>query len=295
LCGDGKNYPPTAAATPTGGKRVNLISQESYVFGSSEPEVQRLIYQGGILRPITERLLRRVGIAPGMRVLDVGCGAGDVAMLAAELVGLGGRVVAVDRDPRVLAVAARRAQAALHQIEFRDNWASIFADGMLFDIVIGRYVLIHQSDPMGLIRALARLARRCGVVAFHEVSIQNVPWTVPSIPLLESARELVAGALLQSLPHHDAADRLAEHFVSAGLPFPDLFCESLMGGGPDCPLCGWAADLLRSLAPKLTEMGIDVVARVGCLDSLGSRLSEAMAPANIQVRGPAQICAWVKV
>jgi SAM-dependent methyltransferase len=275
---------------------VNLISQESYVFGSSDPEVQRLIYQAGLLRPITERLLRRVGIALGMRVLDVGCGAGDVAMLAAELVGPGGRVIAVDRDPRVLAVAVRRAQAvALHQIELRDNWASVFADGMLFDIVIGRYVLIHQSDPVGLIRALARLARRRGVVAFHEVSIQNVPWTVPSIPLLESVRELVAGALLQSLPHHDAADRLAEHFVSAGLPFPDLFCESLMGGGPDCPLSGWVADTLRNLTPKLAEMGIDVAARVGCLDSLESRLSEAMAPANIQVRGPAQICAWVKV
>jgi ubiquinone/menaquinone biosynthesis C-methylase UbiE len=51
-----------------------------------------------MLRPITERLLRSAGIEPGMRVLDIGCGAGDVSMLAAELVGSTGSVVGIDRN-----------------------------------------------------------------------------------------------------------------------------------------------------------------------------------------------------
>jgi ubiquinone/menaquinone biosynthesis C-methylase UbiE len=60
-----------------------------YNFGYSEREIRRLMRQATILRPITERLLRAAGAGTGMRVLDLGCGAGDVSMLAAELVPTG--------------------------------------------------------------------------------------------------------------------------------------------------------------------------------------------------------------
>ena len=52
--------------------------------------------QAWLLEPLKERLFREAGIGQGMRVLDLGCGMGDVAMLAARLVGPSGRVVAVD-------------------------------------------------------------------------------------------------------------------------------------------------------------------------------------------------------
>jgi len=69
------------------------VSEDNYVLGHSEPEIRRLQTQAAILRPISERLLQSAGIRPGMRVLDLGTGAGDVAMLAAELVGPLGCVV----------------------------------------------------------------------------------------------------------------------------------------------------------------------------------------------------------
>ena len=98
------------------GKEVNDID---YVLGHSQREIRRLRTQAAILRPITERLLRNVKIGPGMRVLDLGCGAGDASMLAAEFVGPTGLVVGIDRSPEVLAVAAERAQAAgLRQVSF---------------------------------------------------------------------------------------------------------------------------------------------------------------------------------
>jgi len=79
-----------------------------YVLGRSEAENQRLIKQSSFLRPSTERVFRKAGVTEGMHVLDLGCGAGDVSFLAAELVGPTGPVVAIDLDPGVLAVARER-------------------------------------------------------------------------------------------------------------------------------------------------------------------------------------------
>ena len=62
-----------------------------YVFGSSEAELRRLIDQARYFGDLTERLFRRAGRRPGMRVLDVGCGDGDVSLLASALVGPSGR------------------------------------------------------------------------------------------------------------------------------------------------------------------------------------------------------------
>lgn len=59
--------------------------------------------QAASLAPLTERLFRAAGIGPGLRVLDLGCGVGDVAMLAARLVGPSGEVVGVVRDARAIA------------------------------------------------------------------------------------------------------------------------------------------------------------------------------------------------
>jgi cyclopropane fatty-acyl-phospholipid synthase-like methyltransferase len=77
----------------------------AYILGHSPAEIGRLIFQAGVLKPITERLLREAGVAPGMRVLDLGCGTGDVALLVAELVGPNGAVVGIDRNGDVLTVA----------------------------------------------------------------------------------------------------------------------------------------------------------------------------------------------
>jgi SAM-dependent methyltransferase len=87
-------------------------ARQPYALGHSSAEIQRLKNQGDMLRPITERLLRSAGIDVGVRVLDLGCGAGEVSMLVAELVGPAGFVVGIDRSQEVLNVARKRTQEA---------------------------------------------------------------------------------------------------------------------------------------------------------------------------------------
>src|SRR5215468_5195977 len=86
-------------------------SPPGYALGHSDRELDRLRTQAKLIDPITERFFRQAGIVPGMRVLDVGSGAGDVSFLVAGIVGDAGEVVGVDRAPRALAIARARAVA----------------------------------------------------------------------------------------------------------------------------------------------------------------------------------------
>jgi hypothetical protein len=66
---------------------------DRYVLGTAERELDRLQVQARWVAPFTRQLLLDAGVGPGMRVLDVGSGAGDTAFLAAEVVGAAGEVV----------------------------------------------------------------------------------------------------------------------------------------------------------------------------------------------------------
>jgi len=67
-----------------------------YVLGHSAQELERLMLRARLYDPFTSQVFRDAGLAPGMRVLDVGAGSGDVSFLAARLVGPTGQVVGVE-------------------------------------------------------------------------------------------------------------------------------------------------------------------------------------------------------
>jgi tRNA A58 N-methylase Trm61 len=82
-----------------------------YALGHSDRELARLSVQAKLFDPLTEQLFRDAGIVPGMRVLDVGSGSGDLAFLAARIVGPSGEVIGADKSPAAVATASRRAAA----------------------------------------------------------------------------------------------------------------------------------------------------------------------------------------
>jgi ubiquinone/menaquinone biosynthesis C-methylase UbiE len=274
---------------------MNTQNETVYILGHSPAEIRRLITQAEILRPITKRLLLNSGIGPGMRILDIGCGAGDVAMLAAELVGPSGSVVGIDRNPLVLATARERAQTVdLHNVSFEDASPEALVNrGSVFDLVVGRYVLIHQPDPVTLLRDAGRLVKPGGSIAFHEIRLSQRCVSVPNVPLFELIEKLIRMAFSCALPHYDAGDRLIQHFSNAGLPEPTLFSETPIWGCKEAPY-NWLVDTLHSLSSQLQRMGIVLKDTVGA-DPLEQRLRDALATSRSQVSGPAQICAWARL
>src|SRR5262245_64250497 len=93
-----------------------------YPLVHTDAEHERLIRQAARVAPITERFFREAGIGPGQRVLDLGSGVGDVAMLVARMVGPSGEVVAVERDRNSIAKAGARVnEAGFHNVSLRDR------------------------------------------------------------------------------------------------------------------------------------------------------------------------------
>src|SRR5438270_8475503 len=134
--------------------------QSDYALGHSPQELERLSHQGQAFGPFTRQLFEQSGIGPGMRILDVGSGAGDVAFLAAELVGPDGNVVGVDRVGAAVEWATARASSReVKNVTFLEGDPALMLFDQKFDAVLGRFVLMYYHDPVETIRRLARHVR----------------------------------------------------------------------------------------------------------------------------------------
>ena len=141
-----------------------MTESDGYLLGRAASEIDRLRLQAEIYAPHSEHLFALAGVGPGMRVLDIGCGAGDVTMAAARLVGPSGSVIGVDLDADVLELArARAAEAGLGNVSFVRATLPDVALAEPVDALIGRLVLIHLTDPVDAVRRLTGLVRPGGV------------------------------------------------------------------------------------------------------------------------------------
>src|SRR5262245_42833843 len=168
-----------------------MAGSTAYVMGHDERERRRLLLQASILNPLTEQLFRRAGISSGMNVLDIGCGVGDVSLIAARLVGRYGSVTSVDIDPAALGTLESRASA-----EVMTNIECVQADihewkpGRRFDAVVGRHILIHSKDPLSVLRDCAALLHVRGLAAFHEYDFSVVHRAWPPAPFQRRLMEV---------------------------------------------------------------------------------------------------------
>jgi 2-polyprenyl-3-methyl-5-hydroxy-6-metoxy-1,4-benzoquinol methylase len=271
----------------------NQLVPPQYVLGRSEAESQRLIRQGAFLRPSTERVFGKAGITEGMRVLDLGCGAGDVSFLTAELVGPRGSVVGIDLDPGVLAMAnQRRDENGLTWAKFERHDVSSFTTTEPFDAVVGRFVLVYQADPVATLRHAASLLTSGGIMVMQEPDFRVGIATAPEVALWRKVQEWIAETFRRGGVHYDIGGRLYHVFRSAGLPGPALVEHITAGGGTTMrPYCDYSAELVRSLLPRMEQFGIATAAEVQ-VETLADRLERETCLADCQVTYAPLVGAW---
>lgn len=272
--------------------RHDTDSVSQYLLGHTDREIERLKAQARLIDPITQRFFREAGIIPGVRVLDVGTGAGDVAFLAAEIVGDKGEVVGVDRVPAALEAARARASTrSLRNVFFREGDPSALAFERPFDAVIGRYVLQFQTDPATMLRTIAGRVRPGGVVAFHEIDWGGLG-SFPPAPTYDRCCHWGVETLRLHGTETRMGTKLHSTFVAAGLPPPSMRLEALVGGGTNSlPLLQLLAELVATLLPEMERLGVAMAADVR-VETLVERMrSEVLATSSV-IFGHYQIGAW---
>jgi len=178
---------------------------------------ERLRVLNRVMRPTTLALLQRIGLALGMRVLDVGCGGGDLCCEIARIVGPSGRVVGTDIDGVKLDLARSEAAAAgIGNVEFRlaDNQTAEIERE--FDVAHARFLLTHLPDPESALRNMIRAVKPGGTIVLEDIDVSG--WFVyPDSPAHRRFLALYSNTVRRRGGDPDIGPRLPLMLNAAGL------------------------------------------------------------------------------
>jgi ubiquinone/menaquinone biosynthesis C-methylase UbiE len=263
-----------------------------YVLGSNEAEHERLTRQADTFSPYTERLFREAGVTSGQRVLDVGSGVGDVALLAAAVVGPGGSVLGIDRDSIALTKARSRAIAAgTSNVQFVEtDLTDVRIDGD-FDAIVGRFILMFLPDPVATLRSLAEHLCPGGVIVFQEPSWASFFAHTEHLPLRSACGELACSAFRRSGARPEMPLTLFQGLIDSGFPIPSLHVEVPIAN--DAGGHRWLPELIATLRPRFRDLGIDT-GQVGDFETLYERLEMELDHARSYAPLAGLVGAWAR-
>ena len=270
-----------------------LASNPAYILGHTEDELNRLIDQARFFGDLTEQVFKLAGIGQGMRVLDVGCGTGDVSFLAASMVGPSGSVVGVDRSPEAVALASERAVAAgLTNVRFLTaDLADLVLDEPV-DALVGRLVLMYLADPAVVLRRLAGFVRPGGVVAFHEFDVDGAK-SQPCCPLFDTTVQRIRDTFVRAGIDIRTGLKLGRIFEEAGLARAADDPGARVERGPDAQVYEQVTQVTRTLLPLMQRTGVATIDEVD-IDSLAARLRDEIVGLDATVVAPSLIGAWAR-
>lgn len=265
----------------------------SSVLGHSDKELQRLMDQSLVYEELTEQLLLKAGLTTGMRVLDLGSGAGDVSFLAARLVGPSGAVLGVDRSADAIQLARRRAVAlGLENVTFVQSEIFDLSLQQPVDALIGRLVLMYLPDPSATLRGLVEHVLPGGIVAFQEFDFTRTPASYPTSLLFGQFTFWVLETLRRGGADTDMGLKLRQVFMRAGLPAPKMSLGTRVEGGDDPRIFEFVAETMRSLLPMAEKFGVTTAEEVQ-IDTLAERLQSEIPEEGV-IALPNMVGAWVK-
>ena len=264
-----------------------------YVLGHSAEELNRLIDQARLFGELTEDVFVRAGIGPGMRVLDVGCGAGDVSFLLARMVGPSGAVVGVDRSEDAVAMANARAQAmGLAQVSFSQGELEDISLDQPVDAAVGRFVLMYSSEPSIALRRVAANVRAGGIVAFQEMNVAEAK-SFPYVDLFEQSMRWIIETLDREKVKNLMGLGLYRTFVEAGLPPPQMIMGARVEGSSDSLGYQIVAQVVKSLLPVMEKLGIANEKEVQ-IETLAQRLRDEVISRGAVIVLPPLVGAWTR-
>jgi SAM-dependent methyltransferase len=218
------------------------------------------------------RFFADIGIAPAMRVLDVGCGNGDLSRLVARLVGPDGEIVAIDRSDEALA-AGRAVDAGPYSALIRYCQAELadeLPDLGQFDAIVGRRVLMYLPAADATLARLAAMAKPGAILAFQEHARAGLPAGLSELAAHGRLYDLAWNTIAAEGGDVGLGLRLAGLMQAAGHRIEIARSEGILlqAGEPS-----FLPTLARAMLPRFVNSGVAGMEEVG-LDALVDRLEE---------------------
>jgi ubiquinone/menaquinone biosynthesis C-methylase UbiE len=245
---------------------------EGYVLGNLENEIARLEIQSAFFEPLTRQTLLKAGIKKSMRCLDVGCGAGSVTRILAEMVGKKGRVTGTDVEEKYLQYCRNyRSQPNMNFMQ--DDISNSRLAKESFDAIYSRFMFVHLKDARKAIHSMKQLVKKGGSIIIEELDHAPDSWLCyPESQSVSTLREIYV-TLVKKAGGDPFAGRkiyslMVEESLNAGVE-----CNSpclLMGHEPYNTL-GWR--IAESLKPQIQSYGLLSEQEYGKLHSQLKRLS----------------------
>lgn len=240
----------------------------------------------------TTRLLIDAGIEKGMRILDVGCGLGDVSVLLGDLVGGDGEIVGVDHDADSIAIARERSAAHGHssltfiQCELLELQNSVGT----FDAIVGRRVLMYQRDTVATIRALSSRLRPGGIMVFQEHDTTMAPASLDPFPLHKRAQLWIQEMIAREGADLHIGFNLHRIFTQAGLTVESVRAECLVQT-PDTPYS--LGGIVRACLPRIIALGVASAEEVE-IETLQERLDQERSASSGIYVGDVMFGSWAR-
>ncbi len=197
--------------------------QDGYALGRTPEEYERLRAQSRVWEAATGRLLDQVGLAPGASCLDAGCGPGETMRMLAQRVGPAGRVLGIDVDAPLGALAQATLHGAGHRhchFHAQDLTAGEPIPGAPFDVVYARLLLFHLPQRVAILARLWDAVAPGGHLAVQDYDLRTAS-VLPALNSADEVRRVVIASFTAAGCDVHAGARLPQLFRQAGIGTPD--------------------------------------------------------------------------
>lgn len=226
----------------------------------------------------TYRLLVDGGIKKDMRVLDVGCGTGDVSVMVAELMGKSGEIIGVDISENSL-VTARNVvkQNQLSNIQFiHADIARLPYDLGDFDAIVGRRVLMYQKDAVNSIKSLLPFLKPDGILIFQESDCMAASISTTSMPLHTLVQSWIWDTVVKEGGNIHIGMNLYSIMKQAGLKIGQIRAEAILQTYESGSDLAWVTKMMLK---RITQLGIATEEEID-IDTLDERLQNEREESN---------------